>query len=189
MKAVFLDRDGVINEDFGYVSARENFIFKEGIFEALRGFMKLGYALFVVTNQSGIARGFYTQEQFLTLNSWMLGEFEKQGVFVKKVYFCPHSPQQSCECRKPKSGMILAAKREFGVDLKRSILVGDKLSDIEAGLNAGVGRNFLISPQEGQESCGAQIADLSKSNLVLTKLEFRQIPSVLALFQLIANEG
>ena len=106
-KALFLDRDGVINEDAGYVYRREDFVFKEGIFAALREFTKAGYALVVVTNQSGIGRGYYTLEQFDELCKFMLGEFEKEGVKIEKIYFCPHAPEALCLCRKPEPGMLL----------------------------------------------------------------------------------
>lgn len=143
-KALFLDRDGVINEDFGYVFEIENFIFKKGIFKALRGFMKLGYIIVVVTNQSGIGRGYYTQEQFLDLSEFMLRKFQSRGIKIAKIYFCPHAPEQKCSCRKPSGEMLQKAALELKIDLKSSIMIGDKKSDVEAGLNAGVGRNFML---------------------------------------------
>lgn len=143
-KAVFLDRDGVINEDSGYVSKISDFKFINGVFEALSGFKKLGYLLIIVTNQSGISRGFYTLKDFENLNKFMLGEFEKNGVFIDKVYFCPHSPEENCECRKPKAGMILAGIKEFDIDVSKSILIGDKPSDIEAANVANLGNAYQI---------------------------------------------
>lgn len=146
-KALFLDRDGVINEDTGYVYDIANFKFRDGIFDVLRKFCELGYKLIVVTNQSGIGRGYYTQKQFEILNDHMLGEFKKRGVNIAKVYFCPHAPEASCECRKPKPKMILDAALEFGIDLEGSVMIGDKPSDVSAGQNAGVGQNFLLDGQ------------------------------------------
>ena len=143
-KALFLDRDGVINEDAGYVYRREDFVFKDGIFAALRGFAKAGYALVVVTNQSGIGRGYYTLEQFDELCRFMLGEFEKEGVKIEKIYFCPHAPEADCLCRKPKPGMLLKAASELNIDLARSIMIGDKDSDVQAGQSAGVGVNLKL---------------------------------------------
>ena len=143
-KALFLDRDGVINEDAGYVYRREDFVFKEGIFAALREFVKAGYALVVVTNQSGIGRGYYTLEQFDELCGFMLGEFEKEGVKIEKIYFCPHAPEADCLCRKPKPGMLLNAANELNIDLARSIMIGDKDSDVQAGQSAGVGINLKL---------------------------------------------
>ena len=143
-KAVFLDRDGVINEDSGYVSKIENFKFLDGVFETLKEFRKLGFLLIIVTNQSGIARGFYTLEDFMILNEFMLNEFAKNAVFIDKVYFCPHSPEFGCECRKPKPGMILKALKEFDIDPQKSFLIGDKPSDIEAAKNANLANAYQI---------------------------------------------
>lgn len=152
IKAVFLDRDGVINYDKNYVYKIADFVFIPGVFEALRGFSELGYLLFIVTNQSGIGRGYYTLNDFLTLNEWMLENFKKQGIEIKKVYFCPHAPQLNCPCRKPKPGMILQAKAEFNVDLGASILVGDKDSDIQAGKNAGIKNCYKVNEKQNLKS-------------------------------------
>ncbi|HEG5083774.1 TPA: D-glycero-beta-D-manno-heptose 1,7-bisphosphate 7-phosphatase [Campylobacter fetus] len=144
IKAVFLDRDGVINKDLGYVSKIDDFEFCDGIFEALRGFLKLGFALFIVTNQSGIGRGYYTSDDFLNLTKFMLDEFKKEDIYIKKVYYCPHSPEENCDCRKPKPGMILKALSEFDINLKNSIMIGDKNSDMLAANSAGINNFYLI---------------------------------------------
>ncbi|MCR8696667.1 MULTISPECIES: D-glycero-beta-D-manno-heptose 1,7-bisphosphate 7-phosphatase [Campylobacter] len=144
IKALFLDRDGVINKDPGYVYRIEDFEFMPGIFEALSGFMALGFEIFVVTNQSGIGRKYYTQTDFDNLSCYMISEFKKRGVSIKKIYYCPHTPDDNCSCRKPRSGMFLQALSEFNIDMKSSIMIGDKKSDIEAANSAGVGRSFLI---------------------------------------------
>ncbi|ARR01027.1 D-glycero-beta-D-manno-heptose 1,7-bisphosphate 7-phosphatase [Campylobacter porcelli] len=144
IKALFLDRDGVINKDPGYVYRIEDFEFMPGIFEALSGFMALGFEIFVVTNQSGIGRKYYTQADFDNLSYYMISEFKKRGVSIKKIYYCPHTPDDNCSCRKPKSGMFLQALSEFDIDMKSSIMIGDKKSDIEAASGAGVGKSFLI---------------------------------------------
>ena len=146
MKAVFLDRDGVINEDFGYVGKVENFKFKYGIFELLKLLQDLGYALFIVTNQSGIARGYYSKKDFLKLSEWMIEELKKRDIFIKDIEHCPHHPDITgeCQCRKPKPGMILNLAKKYNIVLKDSILIGDKLSDIEAGKNAGIKKLYLV---------------------------------------------
>lgn len=146
VKAVFLDRDGVINIDHGYVHEINNFDFIPGVFEACDRFKKLGYKIFVVTNQAGIARGYYSEAQFSSLSAWMVNEFQLKGVSIEKVYHCPHHPKYSgmCKCRKPEPGMIFTAKSEFQIDLSESIMVGDKVSDIQAAKAAGVGRAFLV---------------------------------------------
>ena len=143
-KAVFLDRDGVINEDSGYVSSVENFKFIHGVFETLKEFRKLGFLLIIVTNQSGIARGFYSLEDFMVLNEFMLDEFAKNGIKIDKVYFCPHGADENCECRKPRAGMILQALSEFDIDPQKSFLIGDKPSDIEAAKNANLANAYQI---------------------------------------------
>ncbi|MED3778581.1 D-glycero-beta-D-manno-heptose 1,7-bisphosphate 7-phosphatase [Geobacillus stearothermophilus] len=146
-RALFLDRDGVINVEKEYLYKIEEFEFIDGVFETCRYFQDLGYLIIVITNQAGIARGFYNEEDFKIITDWMLKEFEKEGVKITKVYYCPHHPEFSgeCECRKPKPGMILEAQKEFNIDLAKSILVGDKNSDIEAGITAGIGKNYLIT--------------------------------------------
>lgn len=148
--ALFLDRDGVINIDNGYVYKQEDFEFVEGIFELCRTARRLGYLIFVVTNQAGIGRGYYTEQDFLKLSDWMCGVFSDKGVVIDKVYFCPFHPEHGVgrykvdsPYRKPGPGMILQAAEEFGVDLPRSVLVGDKESDIQAGMAAGVGCKLM----------------------------------------------
>lgn len=146
-KALFLDRDGVINKEKNYLYKIEDFEFIDGVFEACKYFQEKGYLLIIITNQAGIARGKYTEEDYQLLTSWMIKEFEKENIIISKVYHCPHHPDFSgeCECRKPNIGMLLEAKKDFDLDLSQSILVGDKNSDIEAGIKAEVGMNYLVS--------------------------------------------
>jgi len=148
-KALFLDRDGVINVEKNYLYKKEDFEFIDGIFELCRYFAQKGYLIFVVTNQSGIARGYYTQEQFFELTTFMEQEFLNNGITIAKTYFCPHHPQITgeCSCRKPKPGMLLEAQKEFNVDVKNSLMVGDKERDIEAAHNAGVLKTYLFSSE------------------------------------------
>lgn len=149
-KALFLDRDGVVNVEINYLYKKEDFVFVEGILELCNYFQKLGYIIIVVTNQSGIARGYYDEASFEALSRWMVEEFSENGIEIKKVYYCPHHPEISgeCSCRKPNPGMILDAKNEFNIDLKNSILVGDKESDIEAALAAGIKTTYLFDALE-----------------------------------------
>jgi D-glycero-D-manno-heptose 1,7-bisphosphate phosphatase len=149
--AVFLDRDGVINQESGYVHRVDEFHFIDGVFDACRQMSKAGYRLIVITNQAGIARGYYTEDDFHQLTKWMLNEFRQQGIEIDDVYYCPHHPvhgvgryRRDCGCRKPAPGMFLRAAREHSLDLRRSILVGDKATDIEAGRSAGVGCCILV---------------------------------------------
>ena len=144
-KALFLDRDGVINIDTGYVHKIEDFEFIDGIFDVCRFFQEKGFMIIVVTNQAGIARGYYDETDFHTLTEWMVGKFKEKGIMITDVFFCPHHPEftGSCSCRKPEPGMILEAAEKYNIDLDRSILIGDKVSDIEAADNAGVGMAIL----------------------------------------------
>ncbi len=145
-KALFLDRDGVINVEMDYLFKIEDFQFIDGIFELCKYYQNLGYLIIVITNQSGIARDYYTEKDFSLLTLWMLEEFHKHAIDIKKVYYCPHHPEISgyCMCRKPHAGMLLDAQKEFNIDLKNSVLVGDKERDIEAGLNAGLQETYLF---------------------------------------------
>ena len=146
MRAAFLDRDGVINIDYGYVSNIQNFEFKEGIFELLKLLQEKGYKLFIVTNQSGIARGYYTETDFHNLMEYMINELKKRNIEITDYAYCPHHPDITgeCECRKPNPGMILNLAKKYNIDLANSIMIGDKQSDIKAGENAGIKKNYLV---------------------------------------------
>lgn len=149
--ALFLDRDGVINVDHGYVHTPENFEFVDGIFEVVATAKRVGFLVVVVTNQAGIGRGYYSETQFHALTDWMKARFAERGGQIDAVYFCPCHPEhgigqyrRESEFRKPAPGMLLLAQRELDIDLSRSIFVGDKASDMQAGRAAGVGRLLLL---------------------------------------------
>lgn len=146
-RALFLDRDGVINREKNYLYRIEDFEFIDGVFESCRYFQKKGYLIIIVTNQAGIARGKYTEQDYKVLTDWMLLRFENQGITITKVYHCPHHPEFTveCICRKPKTGMFIQAEKEFNIDMSSSIMVGDKSSDIEAAEHSGIGNSFLIT--------------------------------------------
>ena len=143
-KALFLDRDGIINVDHGYVSKIDNFEFTEGIFALLQLFSKQGYLLFIVTNQSGIGRGYYSQEAFEILTEWMIQTLHDNGIDIKEVQYCPHPPEENCHCRKPETGMIDNILKEYTIDLKHSWMIGDKQSDIDLARNAHIGSSIAI---------------------------------------------
>ena len=150
-RAAFLDRDGVINLDHGYVGRWEDFEFVPGAVEAMRRLHDAGYLLVVVTNQSGIARGKYTEDDFQTLSRRMCEHLAAQGAPVAGVFHCPHHPKgqvaglaRDCDCRKPMPGLILQAQQALGLDLASSMLVGDKASDILAARRAGVTRAYRV---------------------------------------------
>ena len=151
-RALFLDRDGVININHGYVHSIKSFDFIDGIFELVRTAHANNLKIVVITNQAGIGRGFYSEQEFHQLTSWMCKEFMNQGTPIDKVYFSPFHPTEGLGeykkddfSRKPNPGMILQAQQALGLDLEHSILIGDKGSDIQAGNAAGVGTNLLFS--------------------------------------------
>lgn len=161
-RALFLDRDGVINLDRGYVHRRETFEFQEGIFDLCRAAQSKNYVLIVATNQAGIARGYYTEAEFCKLTTWMIDEFAAQQVNIARVYYCPHHPvhgigryKVDSVDRKPQPGMLLRARADFDLDMMSSVLVGDKVSDIQAAEAAGIGTKILLCPLHGteDESC------------------------------------
>lgn len=145
-KALFLDRDGTINIEKGYIFKIEDFEFQPKIFEIIKNYQRKDFLIFIVTNQSGIARGFYKESDFQTLSEWMINQFKSENIKITKIYHCPHHPYFTgeCNCRKPKPGMILQAIDEFNLNPAESVLIGDKKSDILAGKNAGIGKNLLI---------------------------------------------
>lgn len=152
-KALFLDRDGVINVEKGYVYLRESFEFIPGIFELCDAAQSSGYLLVVVTNQAGIARGYYSESDFNDLTEWMIARFAERKISITRLYYCPYHPvfglgKYKCDSpdRKPNSGMLLRAQSDLDLDFGSSILIGDKPSDIQAACAAGVGtRIFLTS--------------------------------------------
>ncbi|WP_392564892.1 D-glycero-beta-D-manno-heptose 1,7-bisphosphate 7-phosphatase [Orbus wheelerorum] len=143
--AIFLDRDGTINIDYNYVHKIDDFHFIDGVIEAMAELKKMGYLLVITTNQSGIARKIFSQEQFDTLTQWMDWSLIDRGVEIDGVYYCPHDPIDSdCECRKPKPGMIFTAQKDLDIDIANSYMVGDRVSDLVSGKNAGVKKTVLV---------------------------------------------
>lgn len=172
-KAAFLDRDGVINKDKGYVSRWEDFEFVPGAIEGMQLLQKFGYTLVVVTNQSGLARGYYTEEQYQVLTLQMQGALSQNGVDLAGVYHCPHyikgvvpELSLSCDCRKPGPGLIVRAAHELSLSLRDSFLVGDKLSDIQAARAAGVAKAYTVSSENTDSSVGTVQADGHFNNLL-----------------------
>lgn len=156
-KAIFLDRDGIINVDHGYVSKIKDFEFTEGIFEILRSLQSQGFLLIIVTNQSGIGRGYYSEEAYQKLTSYIVESFSKEGIKINAVYHCPHRPDEGCDCRKPRTGMLIAAKKEFDIDMHNSWMIGDKNSDMLVGKNAGIKNRILVSANETSEEASYSI--------------------------------
>jgi D-glycero-D-manno-heptose 1,7-bisphosphate phosphatase len=171
-RAAFIDRDGVINEERGFVHKIEDFVFLRGAIEALQQLKAAGYLIAVITNQSGIARGLYTEEDYRKLTGHMQARLEAQGVTLDAVEYCPHLPDAvepsyrlDGDCRKPRPGMIERARRYLGADVGESILVGDRVSDVEAGRRAGVGRCFLVRSGCALDALAGPLADGLYSDL------------------------
>ena len=150
-KCLFLDRDGVINYDYGHVGSKDRFKFKPGIFNLINKANNLNYLVIVITNQAGIGKGFYSEEEFKKLNKWMLNIFQEKNCYIHDVFYCPYHPTEGkgkylkeCFDRKPMPGMLIKAEKKYNIDLNKSILVGDKHSDIEAGKLAGVKKLYLF---------------------------------------------
>ena len=149
--ALLLDRDGVINHDHGYVASRDRFEFTDGIFTLARRAVDCGYAVAVITNQAGIARGYYPESQFLDLSRWMAGEFARHGAELAAIFHCPYYDRGEVPAyrrdsfwRKPAPGMILEAQKRLGLDLARSIFLGDQPTDMAAAAAAGISTRVLI---------------------------------------------
>lgn len=151
-KAAFFDRDGVLNVDKAYLYQIEEFEWVTGAREAIKYLKGLGYLVIVVTNQSGVARGYYKEQDVHRLHDYMQSELEKIGTSVDAFYYCPHLPDamiaehaMDCMCRKPQPGMVIQAIQEWEIDPIQSFIIGDKQRDLEAGARAGVTRGFLYS--------------------------------------------
>lgn len=146
-KALFVDRDGVINVEKNYVHTIEEFEFIPEIFSILKKYQDEGFLIIVVSNQAGVARNYYTEKEVDNVNHWMVDKLKEKGIAIREVYYCPHHPDFTgdCECRKPKPGMILKALEKYNIDPEKSVLIGDKESDIQAGRNAGIGTNLYIN--------------------------------------------
>ncbi|MFX0186830.1 MAG: D-glycero-beta-D-manno-heptose 1,7-bisphosphate 7-phosphatase [Candidatus Hodarchaeota archaeon] len=151
-KAIFLDRDGVINKEISYISNPDDFEFIEGSIEALKILKEKNFLLIVITNQAGIARGYYTEEMLKKIHNKMTRILKQNNIVLDDIFYCPHHPDITgiCDCRKPKPGMIIKAKNKYNIDLQSSFMVGDTLNDIEAGLNAKC-KTILVLTGYGSE--------------------------------------
>ena len=151
-KALFLDRDGIINVNHGYVIKKQDIDWIPGIFDLVKDASDKGYKVIVITNQSGIGRGYYSENEFQELCVWMTAQFKDQGATIDAIYHCPHHPVSAkgkylkqCNCRKPAPGMGLQAKGDFNLSLQNSVMVGDRMSDMEMAANGKIGRAYLFS--------------------------------------------
>ncbi len=157
--ALFIDRDGVVNVNHGYVNEIDSFDFINGIFSIVNQANELGYKVIVITNQSGIGRGYFTEQQFLELTHWMIEEFKRNGSNIDDLFYCPHHPSEAkgeylkdCSCRKPKPGLFTRAIEKHNIDVHSSIMIGDKKSDMRAAAAAGVNQRVLLGQDPKQSS-------------------------------------
>jgi D-glycero-D-manno-heptose 1,7-bisphosphate phosphatase len=170
-RALFLDRDGVINEEIGYLVHAKDVRFMPGLFSLCRTAQTLGYRLIVVTNQAGIARGYYTEEQYQTVMQWMREKLAGENITLDAIYHCPDHPDfpHSMKCdpswRKPGPGMLLAAAQEFALDMAASVFVGDRCTDVGAGNAARIGKMFLLSGVE-TAGCSGEYESVSELQAV-----------------------
>lgn len=143
-KTIFLDRDGVINQEVEYLFRIIDFKFIDGIFDACLYFNSIGYKIIIITNQSGIGRGYYQESDYNFLTNWMLSQFVKKGVSILDTFHCPHVPNIYCSCRKPQPGMFLQAKKKYNINMNNSWMIGDKETDIEAANRSGIKNTILV---------------------------------------------
>ena len=172
-RAAFIDRDGVLNAERGFVHRIEDFELLPGALEALEALQRAGYRRVVVTNQSGIARGLYTEADFERLMGDVRARLRAEGITFDAVEYCPHLPdaplpeyRRACECRKPEPGMLLKAIRTLDIDPGASFLVGDRISDVQAGRAAGVAQCFLVRSGYGLSEQAIAVADAVYDDLL-----------------------
>ena len=144
IKTIFLDRDGVINKEVNYLHKIDDFEFIDGIFKTCLYFQNLGYKIIIITNQSGISRGYYSESDYHLVTQWMLSQFVKNNIYILDIFHCPHGPNSSCKCRKPMPGMFLNAKTKHNIDMKNSWMIGDKEVDVTAANASGIKSTILV---------------------------------------------
>lgn len=169
-KVIFLDRDGTINVEKSYLYKWEDFEFEKNAIEGLKELKNLGYEFIVVTNQSGIGRGYYTEEDLVALNNQMTEKLKEFGIEILECFYCPHHPEKGigkykvdCNCRKPNPGMLLEGIKKYDVDIENSFMIGDKKGDLEAGKKASLKSILVLT------GYGKKIEEEVKGNYLIAK--------------------
>lgn len=165
-RAVFLDRDGTLNEERSYLGDPKDLVLIPGIGPALRRMQDAGFKLIIVTNQSGIGRGYYSEEAMHSVNAKLLAGLAESGVSIDRIYFAPESPDQPSRGRKPSPAFLLEAQSEFHLDLAASYMIGDKWIDLECGWNAGVRRSILVRTGYGAATESSHRGQLQRALVV-----------------------
>ena len=165
-RAVFLDRDGTLIEDKDYLSRPEEIVIYPGVPQALRRLSRIGFKLVIVTNQSGVGRGYFTLADVENVHRHLLEEFQRSGVRIDKIYVAPEAPDQASRGRKPSPQFLFDARDELAINLARSYMIGDKLIDLACGWNAGVKRALLVRTGYGAKIEAQQTPELSRAIIV-----------------------
>ena len=173
IKTVFLDRDGVINKEISYLHKIEDFEFINGVFESCQYYKKLGYQIVIITNQSGISRGYYSESDFQNLSKWMITQFNKNNIQILDIFHCPHSSKSNCDCRKPKPGMFIKAKNKYNINMSESWMIGDSERDINAANLAGIKNTILVRSghiiNENNSQAAFLLDSIMESNQIILK--------------------
>ena len=160
-RVVFLDRDGTINVDYGYVGSIDKFDFINGAIDGLKILSDLGFLLIVISNQSGVGRGYFSEDDVKNVNNYMVKELKKNGVVISSVYYCPHVDSDNCDCRKPKLKLFYDAVKKYNIDLDSSYAIGDKERDLS--ICAVGGKGILLGSEFGDKYiCKSNLLDASK---------------------------
>ena len=170
-KFILFDRDGVINIEKSYLYKIEDFEYETGLIEGLKKLKKLGYRFLIITNQAGIAKGYYTEEDYLKLEKFIMDDLKNKGIEIEKTYYCPHHPEgkgiyhKECECRKPNIGNFLKAINEFFIDVEKSFMVGDRITDLIPAEKLGF-KTVMVKTGYGMENI-SKLTDYGLKSLVV----------------------
>jgi D-glycero-D-manno-heptose 1,7-bisphosphate phosphatase len=172
IKTIFLDRDGVINKEVNYLHKIDDFKFINGVFDTCLYFQNLGYKIIIITNQSGIARGYYSESDYQKLTQWMVNQFKKSNIDILDIFHCPHSPDSICNCRKPMPGMFLKAKTKHNIVMEHSWMIGDKEVDVIAANASGINNTILVRSghriDESSSNAVFFLDSIQQSNQIIT---------------------